>query len=79
MMKDTIIKYWIEKAHEDIGSAFDNFSAGRLQNAVRDAYFACFHAVAALLIKEGQKGGQPSQGEPCQMHPCDGYRQKQTR
>ena len=54
MMKDTVIKYWIEKAHEDIGSALDNFSAGRLQNAVRDAYFACFHAVAALLFKEGQ-------------------------
>ena len=54
MMKDTIIRYWIEKAHEDIGSALDNFSAGRLQNAVRDAYFACFHAVAALLFKEGQ-------------------------
>ena len=54
MMKDTIIKYWIEKAHEDIGSAFDNFSAGRLQNAVRDSYFACFHAVAALLLKKGK-------------------------
>jgi uncharacterized protein (UPF0332 family) len=54
MMNDTIIKYWIEKANEDIGSALDNFSAGRLQNAVRDAYFACFHAVAALLFKEGQ-------------------------
>ena len=54
MMNDIIIKYWIEKAHEDIGSALDNFSAGRLQNAVRDAYFACFHAVAALLFKEGQ-------------------------
>jgi uncharacterized protein (UPF0332 family) len=50
--KDTIIKYWIEKAREDIGSALDNFTAGRLQNAVRDAYFACFHAVAALLLKE---------------------------
>lgn len=54
MMKNTIIRYWIEKAHEDIGSALDNFSAGRLQNAVRDAYFACFHAVAAILFKEGQ-------------------------
>ena len=57
MMKDIIIKYWIEKAHEDIGSALDNFSAGRLQNAIRDAYFACFHAVAALLFKgDGASG-----------------------
>jgi hypothetical protein len=54
MMKDTIIKYWIEKAREDLGSALDNFSAGRLQNAVRDAYFASFHAVAALLLKGGK-------------------------
>jgi uncharacterized protein (UPF0332 family) len=26
----------------------------RLQNAVRDAYFACFHALAALLLKDGK-------------------------
>ena len=54
MRKDIIIKYWIEKAHEDHESALDNFSAGRFQNAVRDAYFACFHAVAALLFKDGK-------------------------
>jgi uncharacterized protein (UPF0332 family) len=52
--KETIIRYWIEKARDDIGSARDNFSAGRLQNAVRDSYFACFHAVAAHLLKEGK-------------------------
>ena len=54
MSQDNIIKYWIEKAHEDHESALDNFSAGRLQNAVRDSYFACFHAVAALLLKDGK-------------------------
>ena len=54
MSKNTIIMYWIEKAHEDIESALDNFSAERLQNAVRDAYFACFHALSALILKDGK-------------------------
>lgn len=49
-----MIRYWLEKAHEDIASARSNFSADRLQNTVRDAYFACFHAFAALLLKEGK-------------------------
>ena len=31
MRKDIIIKYWIEKAHEDHDSALDNLSAGRFQ------------------------------------------------
>ena len=49
-----IINYWIEKANEDIASARDNHTANRLQNAVRDAYFACFHAFSAVLFKEGK-------------------------
>jgi len=34
--------------------ARDNLSAGRFQNAVRDAYFACFHAFSAVLLAEGK-------------------------
>lgn len=49
-----IIAYWLEKAHQDIASARDDFSDKRLQNAVRNSYFACFHAFAALLFKEGK-------------------------
>mgnify|MGYP000169367018 CR=1 FL=1 len=52
--KQQIIEYWIEKAYQDIASARDNFSGKRYQNAVSDAYFACFHALAALLFKEGK-------------------------
>jgi len=33
MSQQIIIDYWIEKAEEDLGSARDNFSAGRFQNA----------------------------------------------
>jgi uncharacterized protein (UPF0332 family) len=49
-----IVVYWLEKAAQDLASARENLSAGRLQNAVRDAYFACFHAFSAVLIKAGR-------------------------
>jgi uncharacterized protein (UPF0332 family) len=45
-----IIAYWLEKADQDLASARQNLSAGRLQNSVRDAYFACFHSFSAVLI-----------------------------
>ena len=54
MSKDAMIQYWLDKAHEDLASARDNSLAGRLQNAVRDSYFACFHVFAALLLKQGK-------------------------
>lgn len=54
MSKEALIHYWLAKSDDDIESAYANFSANRLQNAVRDAYFACFHAFAALLLKEGR-------------------------
>ena len=54
MSEQNIIDYWVEKAHFDVASARDNFSAGRLPNAVRDAYFACFHAFSAVLFKDGK-------------------------
>lgn len=54
MSQQIIIDYWIEKARDDLSSARDNLSSGRLQNAVRDAYFSCFHAFSAVLLKEGK-------------------------
>ena len=54
MSQEVIIDYWIEKAEEDLASARDNFSAGRFQNAVRDAYFACFHAFSSVILKGGK-------------------------
>ena len=54
MSRKSIVDYWFEKAEEDIASARDNLSAGRYQNAVRDAYFACFHAFSSVLTKTGK-------------------------
>jgi len=49
-----IVVYWLEKAAQDLASARENLSAGRLQNAVRDAYFACFHSFSAVLMQAGR-------------------------
>ena len=54
MKQGEVIDYWIEKAEQDLSSARDNLSADRLQNAVRDAYFACFHALSSVLLKDGK-------------------------
>jgi len=54
MSQQTIIDYWLEKAGQDISSAQENFSTGRHANAVRDAYFACFHALSSVLLKSGK-------------------------
>lgn len=54
MSTKVIIDYWIEKANEDLGAASDNLAHGRFVNAVRDAYFACFHVFSALLLKQGR-------------------------
>ena len=49
MSQQNIIDYWVEKAHDDIASARDNLAAERFPNAVRDAYFACFHAFSSVV------------------------------
>lgn len=54
MNGNLIVDYWVEKAREDLASALENAVAGRLQVAVRDAYFCCFHAFSAVLLKDGR-------------------------
>ncbi len=54
MSREILVGYWLEKAWQDIASAADNLSAGRLSNTVRDAYFACFHAFSAVLMRDGK-------------------------
>ncbi len=54
MSQQIIIDYWVEKAGEDLASARENLESGRYQNAVRDAYFACFHAFSSVLLKAGK-------------------------
>ncbi|RJQ59367.1 MAG: HEPN domain-containing protein [Desulfobacteraceae bacterium] len=54
MKRQVIIDYWMDKARADLESAKGNFDSGRHSNAIRDAYFACFHAFSSLLFKEGR-------------------------
>lgn len=54
MTPNPIITYWLQKAGEDLASAEENFHASRLSNAVRDAYYACFHAFSAVLFANGR-------------------------
>lgn len=54
MNQEVFVEYWLQKAMQDLESARDNLKAVRLQNAVRDAYFACFHAFSAVLLEEGR-------------------------
>lgn len=53
MKPNPIVTYWQEKAGEDLASAEENFRASRLSNAVRDAYYACFHSFSAVLLANG--------------------------
>ena len=34
-----IIRYWLEKASQDIASAHDDFAGKRFQNAVKEGHF----------------------------------------
>ena len=56
-----LVRHWIDKAQDDLDSAQVNFQSGRLSNAVRDIYFACFHVVSALFMKEGKTFKKHSQ------------------
>lgn len=55
MKQQVIVDYWMDKASADLESANDNFNSGRYSNAIRDAYFACFHAFSSILFKEGKR------------------------
>lgn len=47
-----LIKYWIEKAHESIESAQNDYNAKRYTPAVRNIYYACFYALTSVLLNE---------------------------
>lgn len=54
-VKDDVIKYWHEKAYEAIDSARRDFDEKRYSFAASRAYYACFYALTAVLLKEGHK------------------------
>ncbi len=53
--RDKVILYWMEKAREALDSARSEMRAGRFSFAVNRAYYACFYAASALLLKEKQR------------------------
>jgi len=54
-IKSEVIIYWLEKADESIEAARDEFKANRYTFAVNRAYYSCFYAFSAVLLKEGHK------------------------
>ena len=56
-----LVRHWIDQAQNDLDSAQVNLQSGRLSNAVRDIYFACFHVVSAPFMKEGKTFKKHSQ------------------
>lgn len=51
----TIAKYWMEKAREALASAKSELSAGRRTFAMNRAYYACFYAASAILLKRHRR------------------------
>lgn len=51
----TVVQYWLEKADEALVSAKSELNANRLTFAFNRAYYACFYAASALLLKQGLK------------------------
>lgn len=53
--QQAVIKYWMEKTDEALRSARAEQHAGRLVFAINRAYYACFYAASAVLLREGEK------------------------
>ena len=51
--RDTLIRYWMEKAHESMAAAQSEYDSGRGATSVRNLYYSCFYALTAVLVKEG--------------------------
>lgn len=51
----SVVDYWLRKAGTALASARSEYDAGRLDFAVNRAYYACFYAASAILLKHGKK------------------------
>ena len=58
--RSMVLAYWLDKSAEAIASADAEFAAGRYSFAVNRAYYACFYALSAVLLSDGQKYGKHS-------------------
>ena len=53
--KDELTAYWLQSADEALQSARSEAQVGRYRFAVNRAYYACFYAASALLLREGRQ------------------------
>lgn len=53
--RDALIVYWFESADESLESARSEAQAGRGRFAMNRAYYVCFYAASAVLLREGRK------------------------
>jgi uncharacterized protein (UPF0332 family) len=53
-IKAEVIRYWMDKAYEALESAKSEQKYNRRVFAVNRAYYACFYAVSAVLMKMGK-------------------------
>ena len=53
--RQEVIKFWKKKSHEALQSARSEQHAGRLEFAINRAYYACFYAASAVLLRKGEK------------------------
>jgi|GEM_PF-17392 len=55
-----LIRYWLSRASESLEEADLLLSKGHLHSTVSRIYYACFYAVSALLLIEGQSSSRHS-------------------
>ena len=53
--RDRIVAYWTRKAADALQSARSEERAGRSDFAVNRAYYACYYAASAVLLRAGKK------------------------
>lgn len=56
----TLIRYRMDRARESLEEARLLLDAGRLNGSVNRLYYACFYAVSALLLTQGQSSSKHS-------------------
>lgn len=52
--REDVIAYWMNQASEALASARSEQKAGRCVFAVNRAYYACFYAASAVMMKIGE-------------------------
>ena len=47
--REVLVRYWLEKAHESLQSARNEYRDGHLSFAMNRIYYACFYALTAVF------------------------------